>query len=57
MAKKDTLDIVAKHKHKKLVIGVEVKNTLYSMPKEEVTTKIKMCECFKITPVFAVRWM
>lgn len=55
--KKDTLDLIAKHKQKELVIGVEVKNTLYPMPKKEVSTKIKMCEYFGITPVFAARRM
>jgi len=52
-----TLDLIAKHKEKKLVLGLEVKNTLYPTPKSEVSIKIEMCEFLGITPVFAVRWL
>jgi hypothetical protein len=50
------LDFIAKHHSDRLVIGVEVKNTLAVVPKDEVSIKLRMCEHLGITPVFAVRW-
>ena len=53
----ESLDLLARHKAKKFVIGVEIKNMLYPPPKSEVSTKIEMCKYFGIIPVFACRWM
>ncbi len=52
-----SLDLIAKHKQKGLVLGLEVKNTLYPTPKSEVSTKIEMCKFWGIKPVFATRWL
>lgn len=52
-----SLDIIARHKHKNLVIGVEVKNMLSLDPLSEVQIKLEMCNHLGITPVFACRWM
>lgn len=52
-----SLDLVAKHKKKELVVGLEIKNTLYPTPKSEICTKIEMCKRFGIVPVFAARWL
>ena len=49
------LDIIAKRNN--LVIGVEVKNTLSTIPSDEIDTKIQMCHYLGIVPVFAVRWI
>jgi len=54
---KHSLDLVAKHNQKKLVVGVEIKNMLTLTPKSEIITKLEMCEHLGITPVFACRWM
>ncbi|GEM_PF-3843887 len=51
------LDLIARHKQKSLTIGVEIKNTLYPISKQEILTKICMCEFFGIRPVFACRGM
>jgi len=53
----ESLDLTARHKTKKIAIGVEIKNMLYPPPKSEVSTKIEMCKYFGIIPVFASRWM
>ena len=52
-----SLDIIAKHRKKELIIGLEIKNTFYPTAKSEIATKIKMCNTFDIVPVFAVRWL
>ena len=52
-----TLDFVANHYSGKLAIGVEVKNTLPVIEKDEIDTKIEMCKHLGIVPVFAVRWL
>ncbi len=54
---KHSLDVIARHKRKNLIIGVEVKNRLYLTPIKEIAIKIRMCNHFGITPVFAGRWM
>ncbi len=51
------LDIIAEHKQKKLTLGLEIKNTLDPIEKDEVLSKIKMCNYLNITPVFACRWL
>ncbi len=51
------LDIIAKHKTKKLTIGAEIKNERYPTPPSEIRTKIRMCNTFEIMPVFATRWL
>ncbi len=54
----ENLDIIAVHKEKThLVIGVEIKNTLYPPPKSEITLKMEMCRFLGIVPVFACRWL
>ncbi len=52
-----TLDIVAKHKKKKITLGIEIKNTLEQIPEKELKIKLKMCKFFGIIPVFACRWL
>jgi len=51
------LDFIAEHNSGRLTIGVEVKNTLPIIEREEIEIKIDMCNLFGITPVFAVRWL
>ncbi|MFA5366048.1 MAG: hypothetical protein WC325_12775 [Candidatus Bathyarchaeia archaeon] len=51
------LDFIAEHHSNKLTIGVEVKNTLQMMKKDEIEIKLQICDYLKITPVFAVRWL
>lgn len=50
------LDFIAEHNSGKLIIGVEVKNTLDIIRIEELNDKLEMCKFLGITPVFAVRW-
>jgi hypothetical protein len=52
-----TMDLLAKHKEKNLIIGVEVKNELDIMDKSELDIKLKLCKKLKITPIFACRWL
>ncbi|MEM2111696.1 MAG: hypothetical protein QXX08_07445 [Candidatus Bathyarchaeia archaeon] len=51
------LDFIAVHTSGKLEIGVEVKNTLPIIERDELDTKLEMCEYLRVTPVFAVRWI
>ena len=51
------LDFVAEHESGKLAIGVEVKNTIPIIKREEIDAKLAMCDFLGITPVFAVRWL
>jgi len=51
------LDFIAEHASKKLTVGVEVKNTLPIIEREELDIKLEMCEHLGITPLFAVRWI
>ena len=51
------LDFIASRIEPKLVIGVEVKNTLNIMQPKEIDIKIDICDELGIVPVFAVRWM
>jgi len=51
------LDFIAEHKSGRLKIGVEVKNTLSIIDREELNVKLDMCEYLGIRPVFAVRWI
>lgn len=52
-----SLDLIARHRQKDIVIGVEVKNMLSLDPLSEVMIKLEMCNYFGITSVFACRWM
>jgi hypothetical protein len=38
-------------------IGVEVKNTVHYIPREEMLTKLDICDYLGIQALFAVRWM
>ena len=51
------LDFIAEHRSKKLTIGVEVKNTLPIIKRNEIEIKLQICDYLGITPVFAVRWL
>lgn len=51
------LDFIAEHENSSLAIGVEVKNTLGVIERQEVEVKIDICNYLGITPVFAVRWI
>ena len=51
------LDFIAEHKSGKLNIGVEVKNTLPIIDREELDIKLEICDYLGIRPVFAVRWI
>jgi len=51
------LDFIAEHRSQRLNIGVEVKNTLSTPEREEIETKIELCQYLSLTPVFAGRWM
>ena len=53
---KHTLDIIAEHKIKKIVVGVEIKNMLSQTPKAEIVTKLEMCKTLGIYLIFACRW-
>lgn len=50
------LDFIATHQ-RGFSIGVECKNTLPYIPKDEFHTKIRMCKYLEIKPVFVVRWV
>jgi hypothetical protein len=49
------LDFIATH-HEGFSIGVECKNTLPYIPKDELDLKIRMCAYLGIKPVFILRW-
>jgi len=51
------LDFIAEHKSGKLNIGVEVKNTLPIIEREELNIKLEICKYLELRPVFAVRWI
>ena len=51
------LDFVAEHRSGKLKIGVEVKNTLPMIEREELDVKLDMCDFLGLKPIFAVRWL
>ena len=51
------LDFIARKRGTNLTIGVEVKNTLGIIPREEIDIKIDICKHLGIVPVFAVRWI
>jgi len=38
-------------------IGVEVKNTVHYIPRDEMLIKLAMCDYLGVTALFAVRWM
>jgi len=50
------LDFIATHT-KGFAIGVEVKNTLPYIPRDEFDIKLEMCQYLGLKPVFAIRWM
>jgi hypothetical protein len=52
-----TLDLVAEHESRHLIVGVEVKNTLSVPEREEIETKIQISKHLGLTPLFAARWM
>lgn len=54
---KNNLDFIAEHSSGKLVVGIEVKNTIPIIEREEIDIKLDMCDFLGITPVFAVRWL
>ena len=54
---KHSLDIIAKHSTRDLVVGVEVKNMLPLTPKSEIDIKLQMCDYLGIVPIIACRWM
>ena len=47
---------IAEHSSKKLAVGVEARNTLPIIEREELDIKLEICE-LSITPLFAVRWL
>lgn len=51
------LDFIAEHISGKLNVGVEVKNTLPIIEREELDTKLDICDFLGVTPLFAVRWI
>ncbi|MCP8314245.1 MAG: hypothetical protein H3Z53_07740, partial [archaeon] len=51
------LDFVVEYKNGQLALGVEVKNTLSVMPRDEIDVKIRICDFLGIKPVFAIRWV
>lgn len=51
------LDFIAEHESGELDIGIEAKNTLPIIEREELDIKLAMCEYLRIRPVFAVRWI
>jgi len=51
------LDIIAENPGKKMKLGIEVKNMLYLMPKNEINRKFEICKTLGLTPVFACRWI
>ncbi|MBI4332025.1 MAG: hypothetical protein HY673_12155 [Chloroflexi bacterium] len=50
------LDFIASHQ-RGFSVGVECKNTLPNIPKNEFDLKIRMCHYLGIKPVFVVRWL
>ena len=54
---KHRMDIIAEHIEKKKGIGVEIKNTLDPIDKEELEKKIKICKEIGVIPIFACRWL
>lgn len=51
------LDIIAENPEKKLAVGVEIKNMLYLIPKDEIDDKFEMCKKLGLVPIFACRWI
>ncbi len=51
------IDILAEHYEKSITVGVEIKNSLSLMDKEEILIKIKLCKKLGIIPIFACRWL
>lgn len=51
------LDFIAEHLSGRMTIGVEVKNTLPIISRNELDTKLHLCKYLGVTPLFAVRWM
>ncbi|HET8720274.1 MAG TPA: hypothetical protein VFM64_04690 [Candidatus Nitrosotenuis sp.] len=54
---KHDLDMIAENKDRKMAIGLEIKNTLDTISKKEISTKIMICQELDIIPVFACRWL
>jgi len=53
----ESLDLIALKKRKNLKLGLEIKNMLPMITKDEIVTKIDMCKRLRLTPVFACRWI
>ena len=51
------LDFIAEHESGNLNIGIEVKNTLSVIEREELDVKLEMCKYLRLRPVFAARWI
>ena len=51
------MDFIAEHRSGNLNIGVEVKNTLGVIGREELDTKLEICRYLGLRPVLAVRWI
>lgn len=51
------LDFIAEHNSGRLNIGVEVKNRLGLITKDELIIKLNMCKYLGFVPVMAVRWI
>lgn len=54
---REDIDIIARHRSSGLEIGVEVKNRLKVIQRNEVEKTLDICEFFGLVPVFAARWI
>ncbi|MDE1829450.1 MAG: hypothetical protein KGI25_03915 [Thaumarchaeota archaeon] len=54
---KQDLDIIAEHEIKGIKVGVEIKNTLDVIEKEEILSKTQLCKDLRLIPIFACRWL
>lgn len=52
---KENVDFIAKHKKRKITIGVQVKNSLDMMDRKKVDINLNICKHLQIFPVFVVR--
>lgn len=54
---REDIDIIARHRSSGLEIGVEVKNKLKVVQRNEVEKTLDICEFFGLVQVFAARWI
>ena len=54
---REEIDIIARHRSSGLEIGVEVKNRLKVIQRNEVQKTLDLCEFLGLVPVFAARWI